>query len=260
MKKLPVSLYVITKNEADRIERMLSPIAKYVDEVVVVDSGSEDATCEIAKRYGAKVHFREWTGYADQKKYAESLCVNQWLLNLDADEVVTSEFVDEIFYIFSNEKKQKHPGYNINIKFVLPFEKTPRRFVKPFNVLRLYDRTKASIPESQQFSIHDRPVLHEGLVGQISSYVSHYSFRSLSDIERKSFEASNDQAKNIRHKRRSIGGVRLVAEFPIQFLKFFFIRRFVFMGWYGFVLSILFAQRQLMRLAKAKEMELMDLG
>lgn len=260
MRNLPISLYVITKNEADRLDRMLSPIANYVDEIVVVDSGSVDETCDIAKSYGAKVYFREWSGYADQKKYAESLCANKWLLNLDADEVVNSEFVDELFRIFNNEKKQKYSGYNINIRFVLPFEKNPRRFVKSFNVLRLYDRTKARIPESKKFSIHDRPILETGIAGQISSCIAHYSFRSLSDIERKSFEASNDQARNFRFKNKSIGGIRLVAEFPIQFIKFYLIRRFIFMGWYGVVLSILFAQRQLMRLAKAKEMELMELN
>ncbi len=87
---LPVSVFVITRNEAARLGRTLGALG-WANQVVVVDSGSTDATCEIAREKGAEVHHRDWAGYGSQKVFAEAQCRHDWLLNLDADEVVTPD-------------------------------------------------------------------------------------------------------------------------------------------------------------------------
>jgi (heptosyl)LPS beta-1,4-glucosyltransferase len=83
---LPVSGVVIAFNEADRIERCVASLASVCREVVVVDSGSRDATVEIASRAGARVVHQAWLGFAAQKNVAIAQATQPWVLLLDADE------------------------------------------------------------------------------------------------------------------------------------------------------------------------------
>ncbi len=91
-----LSVTVITKNEADRIGRLLDSVAS-VTEVVVVDSGSDDDTVRISRTKGAVVIHHDWHGYAVQKQFAMKSVSGEWILNLDADEVVSHESLQEIY-------------------------------------------------------------------------------------------------------------------------------------------------------------------
>jgi len=88
-KPRPISVYIVAKNEADRIGRAVRSVVQWVDEVIVVDSGSEDATVLVASEAGARVLYHAWPGYGPQKRFGEDQCRNEWLLNLDADEEVS---------------------------------------------------------------------------------------------------------------------------------------------------------------------------
>ena len=88
MPPLPLSIFLIVKDEADRIGATLDAVAGLAAEVVVVDSGSTDGTRAIAEAKGARVVHHDFAGYGPQKRFAEEQCSHPWLLNLDADEVV----------------------------------------------------------------------------------------------------------------------------------------------------------------------------
>ncbi len=83
---LPLSAVVITRNEADRLPRLLHSLRGVVFETVVVDSGSTDATVEVASRAGARVVHQDWLGFGAQKNAAMALATQPWLLLMDADE------------------------------------------------------------------------------------------------------------------------------------------------------------------------------
>lgn len=100
-KLISLSVAVIARDEADRIETLLKSL-DFVDEVVVVDSGSLDGTVEICKKYGARVIFHNWLGYARQKQFAMEQCSGEWILNLDADESVSPELRSEILLRLSS--------------------------------------------------------------------------------------------------------------------------------------------------------------
>ena len=97
MKKPKISLSIIAKNEADRINRLLKS-AEFADEVVVVDSGSIDGTQDLCKKLGAKVVFHEWAGYAAQKQFAMEHTSSEWILNLDADEEISYSLAKEMHH------------------------------------------------------------------------------------------------------------------------------------------------------------------
>jgi len=90
-----ISAYIITRDEERNIGRAIRSVA-WMDEVVVLDSGSVDRTCEIARDLGAVVHFEEFRGFIAQKNRAMELCRGEWLFNLDADEEMTAELRDSI--------------------------------------------------------------------------------------------------------------------------------------------------------------------
>ena len=98
--KLPLSVTIIAFNAAAQIGACLESVA-FADEIVVVDSGSTDATVEIARRHGARVESREWHGFGRQKQHAVSLARHEWVLCLDVDERVTEPLARSIRAAFA---------------------------------------------------------------------------------------------------------------------------------------------------------------
>jgi glycosyltransferase involved in cell wall biosynthesis len=90
-----LSVAVIALNEADRIERLLKSV-RFADEILVVDSGSTDSTQALCRSYGAEVIIHSWMGYVAQKQFALEKVSSEWVLSLDADEVVSEALAKEI--------------------------------------------------------------------------------------------------------------------------------------------------------------------
>src|SRR5215510_7982464 len=90
-----ISATIITLNEEHRIAKAIASLA-CCDEVIVVDSGSTDRTCEIAEQRGARVLRRAWDGYSKQKNFAAEQASHDWILSIDADEQLSSELAAEI--------------------------------------------------------------------------------------------------------------------------------------------------------------------
>ncbi len=101
MKTSTISVAVIAKNEVDRIGHLLRSV-DFADEVVVVDSGSTDGTQDLCRRMGASVIFNAWPGHVAQKQFALESTKNDWILSLDADEMVSEALIQEILEAVKN--------------------------------------------------------------------------------------------------------------------------------------------------------------
>ena len=99
---MKISATVITLNEQRHIRQCLESLQGIADELIVVDSGSQDATLEIAAQLGAKTFVREWTNFAEQKNFASSLAQHDWILSLDADECLSSALRQDILQVKQN--------------------------------------------------------------------------------------------------------------------------------------------------------------
>jgi glycosyltransferase involved in cell wall biosynthesis len=93
--KSKLSVTIITLNEEENIKNAILSV-KFADEIIVVDSGSDDSTVEIAKKLGAKVFTNKFDNFADQKNFAAQKASGEWILSLDADEEVSGELAKEI--------------------------------------------------------------------------------------------------------------------------------------------------------------------
>jgi glycosyltransferase involved in cell wall biosynthesis len=170
-----VSVTVIARNESAHIAAALETVA-WADEIVVVDSRSEDETVAIARRFTERVVERDWPGYAQQKNFAASIASHDWILSLDADERVTPELAGEIRTRMSGSEPPER-GYRIpRVTFYLG------RWIRstdwhPDPQLRLYDRRAGSW---QEVPVHES-VKVAGPVGRLRGELRHYAYRDVAD-------------------------------------------------------------------------------
>ncbi len=104
MNKIPCSVYIVTLNCGAWLERTLQSVSEF-DEVIILDSGSTDNTYEIAQSFeNTQISHQDWQGYAGQKSLALAKCRNDWVLNLDGDEVLSNELKQEIVETIQQNK------------------------------------------------------------------------------------------------------------------------------------------------------------
>ncbi|MCL1067297.1 glycosyltransferase family 2 protein [Shewanella olleyana] len=229
--KLPISVFIITKNEQLHLAKTLKSVA-CVDEIIIVDSGSTDKTLEIATKFGAKIFQHDWQGYAKQKQYAMTLCSNEWVLNLDGDEVVNPSLLSA-FEKIMNENKVDSVRMWRNDIFI---NKRLSTLSKKANNHRFYRKSKASFDSSQ--------LVHESanVIGKeifINESFDHYGYDSISTITNKSNLYSTLKAEEKFSKNKQYSLLKLIFVFPLFFFKDYFLQRKFFSGTRGFILAVL---------------------
>lgn len=249
MNKLPVSVFIIAKNEADRIPVVIRAVRDWVDEVIVVDSGSADDTVAVSESLGACVVFNAWPGYGPQKVFAESLCRNRWLLNLDADEEVSPELVTEIRAAFAAGEPEK-VAFTLPILPLYPFQDSGHPWTAFHHPVRLYSRDHAGFKDKL---VHDSVVVRGGTIGHFKGMVVHRSFRSLAHHIDKVNSYSSAQAEVLAARGRDPGLLALLLLPLLAFLKQYFLRREFVNGVDGIVVSHMYAFQRFIRLAKTRE-------
>jgi glycosyltransferase involved in cell wall biosynthesis len=250
MKKLPLSVFIITRNEADRVAATIRSVRDIADEIIVIDSESTDDTVAVATAEGARVVVQPWLGYGLQKRFGEDQCKNTWLLNLDADEELTPKLAKEIEGMFAMSKPLA-PAYTIQIRDMLPGEKMLVPSAHTNFCIRLYDRTKARFSDSP---VHDSVIVAEGKPAMLKAPALHRSFRDIGHAVEKLNSYSRVQAEQLALKKSlPYPGLRLAIEFPMAFLKVYFARGYVTRGRRGFTYAIVYAFGRFVRIAKYLE-------
>ena len=242
-----LSIYVIARNEADRLPRTLKAVQGLADELIVVDSGSSDGTQQIAADFGARVIHHDFSGYGAQKRFAEEQCQGPWLFNLDADEVVSEQLRNEIETVITSGTAQKE-AYEIPIAEVFPGMAAPHPWAYALPPVRLYKKTVGRYSPSP---VHDRVDLNPSAqVGRLKSRIHHFSVRSMGEQIEKLNRYTDMQVADMAAKGRHISAARLLYEFPAQFLKAYVLRRHFLYGFYGIATAINFAYARHLRIAK----------
>lgn len=249
MTRLPLSVFIIAKNEADRIAAAIDCVRDWVDEVHVIDSGSDDDTLKVSAAHGAHTHFRCWSGYGEQKVYGESLCRNDWLLNIDADEEISLFLRDEIIALFGNGAPNR-VAYTLPILPLYNFQQYAHPWTAHHHPVRLYRKSHAGFSDSP---VHDTVQVRDGCVGHLRGMVNHRSFRSLTHHVDKVNAYSSAQAEDRYNKDRNPTLLELLLTPLLAFLKSYVMRREFINGVDGIVVSRMYAFQRFIRLAKTRE-------
>jgi glycosyltransferase involved in cell wall biosynthesis len=214
--KRPISAAIITKNEEGNIERCLRAL-DWVDEIVVVDSGSTDRTLEICAKYRCKTIKAEWLGYGRNKRLAVDSASNNWVLAVDADEEVTPELAREIQDILSRDEVKD--GYKIRWRSMYLGRWIRHSGWNRFYKLKLFDRTRGNYTDD----VMHETVRLKGEVGRFKNALRHYTYPDLATVARK-MEANTTMAARVlcvQGKRPSLFTVYLHAGWT-------FLRMYVF--------------------------------
>jgi hypothetical protein len=173
--RCPLSVVVIAKNEAARIEACLQSVS-WADEIVVVDSDSSDATRDIARRFTSRVYEIPWRGFGPQKQAAVELATHDWILSVDCDERVTPDLATEICGILASNRPQD--AYSVPRRTFLGTKEIRHCGWYPDRTVRLFDRRRARFSDQP---VHER-VIVEGRAAECKGHLLHYSFSGIEPL------------------------------------------------------------------------------
>ena len=229
-----LSAVLITYNTGDQLEPCLRSLS-FTDEIIVVDSGSDDATRDVARRHGARVFEEAWRGFGPQKRYAVSLAKNDWVLCLDADEEVSPELAATIRTMLDDAYSSSSGAPRVAARFAARFTaySMPRsnrfmgRYLRhgegfPDWSLRLFDRRHAQWSDD---AVHEK-VVCDGPVGRIAAggVLLHHSADSLAAYLDKQNRYTSLQADALYASGARADVWRLLLSPALRFVKFYVVR------------------------------------
>jgi len=175
--KMNISLCVITLNEEANLRRCLESVSGVVDEIVIVDSGSNDGTRQIASEFNAKWVEQSWLGFVGQKNKAIELCENNWVLVLDADEALSCELNNEIKQLKVKGLDSGEDGFSMPRCVFYEGKWIRHGDWYPDRLIRLFRKEKARYSGGK---VHERLEL-QGSFRKLKGDIEHYSFIDSND-------------------------------------------------------------------------------
>lgn len=244
--KTRISAVIITRNEERNIRRTLSRLF-WCDEIIIVDSFSTDNTVAICREFGCKVYFKKFEGYGAQKRHAVALASNDWVLCLDADEVLSPGLISEIEQTFQSQPDCAGYALPMNLVFLGREFRHGRDHGRYF--LRLF---RKSLGNFNKAPVHERIEL-SGPVGKFKHPISHYSYDSLSHWLTKMDRYSTMGAQEALRRGKKKSGLQLIIALPYYFLRYYFLERNFLNGLEGFYWSVFNSYYHFTKYAKIKE-------
>jgi glycosyltransferase involved in cell wall biosynthesis len=246
---MSISICIICFNEEKNIRRCLES-SKWADEIIVVDSISQDRTVEIAKEYTDKVYRRAWSGFVDGKNFALSKATCEWVFSLDADEEIPDKLREEIREEINNEYARD--GYSMpRLSFY------QGRWIKhsgfyPDRQLKLFKRGKGLWVGKR---VHER-VEVKGGVGQLKNDLLHYPYDGIISGQIQTIDAfSTLLAQDLYEQGRRFNSFLLLLRPPLKFLEVYLLRLGFLDGMAGFIIAVSSAYAVFVRYVKLREFE-----
>lgn len=222
-----LSVVIITKNEEKFIEDAIIS-AKFADEILLLDCGSTDKTCEIAKKLEARVESQAWLGFGPQKNSAVKLATNDWVFVLDADERIHPELCSEIKEVLNNPSSDGYYVARLN-NFFGKNIKTCGLY--PDYSVRLFNRKKGRFND---MLLHES-VQVDGKVDRLKNHMIHLAYSNVDEFIEKQRHYSK-----LSNKKKNIFKA---FTYPCwTFFKLYIIKLGFIDGWHGYIISKIYAK------------------
>lgn len=244
---MKITATIITLNEERNIARAIESL-RCCDEILVMDSGSNDRTMELAGNLGARVVESPWRGYAGQKNRAAECACNDWILSIDADEALSEALEGELWSI-----KKNGPKYDA---YTMPrLAQYLGRWILhsgwyPDRKVRLYNRYKAKwVGDFVHESVHV-----SGRIGHLESSLLHFTCDSLSEHLKTMDRYTTLAAEELVFRKTRIHLSNLIFDPAWTFLKTYFVQRGFLDGTEGLTIAYMAALYTFLKYAKARNM------
>jgi len=254
LEKFPLSVAIITKNEEENLRLCLQSVT-FARQIVVVDSGSTDATLAIAAEFGCEIYREGWLGFGPQKQLAIDKCREPWILVLDADERIPRETAETIKTIITNSAIQE-AGFSFPRKNYFQGRWIKHAGWWPDRIIRLFRKEAGRMTEA---SVHEA-VEVQGLVSPLDTPIEHFTESRLNRILQKIDKYSTLGAEEAfkEGKRSSTGGAFLRAIFT--FFQDYFLRGGILDGMPGLTLAVTDSVNKFFKYAKLSELARINRG
>src|SRR5579875_1913246 len=214
---MKITATIITFNEERNVARVIESL-RCADEILLLDSGSNDRTVEIATNLGARVEEAGWHGYAAQKNIAAELATHDWILSLDADESLSEALEAEIWHI--KKSGPKYDGYTMPRLAQYLGRWIMHSGWYPDRKVRLFDRRKAKwVGEF----VHETVTVN-GTVGHLKSNLLHFTCNSLSEHLRTMDTYTTLAAQELVSRGNSVGFAPLLLDPPWTFFQTYILK------------------------------------
>ena len=214
--RVPVSAVLIIRNAAAQLEDCLASL-RFADEILIVDSGSDDGSLEIAERHGARVLQKGWLGFGRQKQYAVEQAANDWVLCVDADERVSSELAASIAAALAAPQSPVYRTARRN-RFLGRWLAHGEGY--PDWSPRLFDRRQARWSDDP---VHEK-VLYAVTPGTLEGDLLHESATDLADYLAKQNRYTTLAARELLERGQRAGPAVLLLSPLVRFVKMYFFR------------------------------------
>ena len=244
---MKITATIITLNEERNIARAIESL-RCCDEILILDSGSTDRTVELATNLGARVFEAGWRGYAGQKNWAAEQASHDWILSLDADEVLSESLEAEIWNV-----KKSGPRFDA---YTMPrLARYLGRWIYhsgwyPDRKVRLYHRGKAQWVGD---FVHESVKPH-GPIGHLESNILHFTCDSLSEHLKTLDHYTTLAAQELAACHVDVPLTSLIVDPPWNFIKTYVFQRGFQDGLEGLIISYMAAFYTFLKYAKARNM------
>ncbi|QZK90783.1 glycosyltransferase family 2 protein [Flavobacterium sp. CHNK8] len=242
-----ISVFIITLNENQNIARCLEKLF-WADEIIIVDSGSSDETVQIGLLYKAKIIFHKFENFGKQKQFALSQTKNDWVLSIDADEVLSDSLVNEIQNtVFTSEfVGYTIPRTHVFLGKVFKFGTENKR-----PVLRLFNKKNGFFIENK---VHET-VIAQGKTRSYENEMLHYTSEDVTKGISKCVNYALLSGEFMFEKGKRTYFIKLLFKFPLEFIKVYLFNRNFLNGYQGFVWSMFSALGSFLKYVKLWELQ-----
>jgi len=244
-----ISAVIITLNEERNIGRCIDSLSGIADEILVIDSGSEDKTAAICDAKGVRFHFNKWEGYLEQKNIGNNLAQNPWILSLDADEALSDELRNAILAI---KEDPAADGYEMNRLTNYCGKWIRHCGWYPDRKLRLFHREKFQWGGER---------IHESLLKtdvnakteRLQGDLLHYSYYNISEHISQANHFTNLTAELAVDEGKKAYLLKIIFSPVVKFIRDYIIKLGFLDGYYGYIVCRISAQATFMKYSKIRQ-------